>query len=48
VKRTGDAYTAHTVLKQTDFAIKPVSVGGGLVKVKNEVDIDFQIFARVK
>src|SRR6185295_16366043 len=40
VKRTGDAYTAHTVLKQTDFAIKPVSVGGGLVKVKNEVDID--------
>ena len=48
VKRTGDAYTAHTVIKQTDFAIKPVSVGGGLVKVKNEVDIDFQIFARVK
>ena len=48
VKRSGDAYTAHTVLKQTDFAIKPVSVGGGLVKVKNEVDIDFQIFARVK
>jgi polyisoprenoid-binding protein YceI len=48
VKRTGDAYTAHTVLKQTDFAIKPVSVGGGLVKVKNEVEIDFQIFARVK
>ena len=48
VKRTGDAYTAHTVLKQTDFGIKPVSVGGGLVKVKNEVDIDFQIFTRVK
>lgn len=48
VKRSGDVYTAHTVLKQTDFAIKPVSVGGGLVKVKNEVDIDFQIFARVK
>jgi len=48
VKRTGDAYTAHTALKQTDFAIKPVSVGGGLVKVKNEVDIDFQIFTRVK
>jgi polyisoprenoid-binding protein YceI len=48
VKRTGDAYTAHTALKQTDFAIKPVSVGGGLVKVKNEVEIDFQIFTRVK
>jgi len=48
VKRAGDAYTAHTVLKQTDFGIKPVSVGGGLVKVKNEVEIDFQIFTRVK
>ena len=48
VKRTGEAYTAHTVLKQADFGIKPVSVGGGLVKVKNEVDIDFQIFTRVK
>jgi polyisoprenoid-binding protein YceI len=48
VKRTGDAYTARTVLKQTDYAIKPVSVGGGLVKVKNEVEIDFQIFTRVK
>ena len=44
VKQTGDAYTAHTVLKQTDFGIKPISVGGGLIKVKNEVEIDFQIF----
>jgi polyisoprenoid-binding protein YceI len=48
VKRAGEAYSAHTVLKQTDFGIKPVSVGGGLVKVKNEVEIDFQIFTRVK
>src|SRR6185369_6598381 len=48
VKRTGDAYTARTVLKQTDFAIKPVSVGGGLIKVKNEVEIDFKIFTREK
>ncbi len=46
VKRTGDAYGAHTVLRQTDFAITPVSVGGGAVKVKNEVELDFQIFAR--
>jgi polyisoprenoid-binding protein YceI len=44
VKRTGDSYTARTVLKQTDFGIKPVSVGGGVIKVKNEVEIDFQIF----
>ena len=46
VKRTGESYTARTVLKQTDFGIKPVSVGGGIVKVKNEVEIDFQIFPR--
>jgi polyisoprenoid-binding protein YceI len=46
VTRDGGAYTGHTVLKQTDFRIKPVSVGGGMVKIKNEIDIDFQIYAR--
>jgi polyisoprenoid-binding protein YceI len=46
VKSTGGAYTGHAVLKQTDFGIKPVTVGGGLVKVKNEIDIDFQIYGR--
>ena len=46
VKRSGDSYSAHTTLKQTDFGIKPVSVGGGMIKVKNEVEIDFQIFTR--
>ena len=46
VRRSGDAYTGHVVIKQTDFGIKPVSVAGGTIKVKNEVDIDFQIFVR--
>jgi polyisoprenoid-binding protein YceI len=46
VTRTGDSYTARTVLKQTEFGIKPISVGGGMVKVKNELEIDFQIFPR--
>ena len=46
VKQTGDSWTTHTVLKQTDFGIKPISIGGGMIKVKNEVEIDFQIFAR--
>jgi polyisoprenoid-binding protein YceI len=46
VARAGGAYTARTVLKQTDFGIKPISVGGGMVKVKNELEIDFQIFTR--
>jgi hypothetical protein len=46
VKQTGESYTTHTVLKQTDFGIKPLSIGGGMIKVRNEVEIDFQIFAR--
>lgn len=45
VKQDGDAYTGHTVLKQTDFGIKPISIGGGMIKVKNEVTLDFRIFA---
>jgi polyisoprenoid-binding protein YceI len=46
VKQAGDSYTGHTVLKQTDFGIKPISVSGGMIKVKNEVEIDFQVFPR--
>jgi len=45
-KRSGDVYSAQTVLRQTDFGIKPVNVGGGIIKVRNQVEIDFQIFAR--
>jgi hypothetical protein len=37
---------AHTVLKQTAFGIKPISVAGGTIKVKDEVEIDFTIFPR--
>lgn len=44
VKQSGGAYLAHTILKQTEFGIKPISIGGGTIKVKNEVEIDFQIF----
>jgi polyisoprenoid-binding protein YceI len=44
VRQTGDSYTTQTVLKQTDFGIKPISIGGGMIKVKDEVEIDFQIF----
>lgn len=45
VKQTGDEYITHTVLKQTDFGIRPISIGGGMIKVKNEIELDFQIFA---
>ncbi len=46
VSKPGEAYTGHTVLKQTDFGIKPISIGGGTIKVKNEIEIEFQIFSR--
>jgi len=43
VTKDGDAYVSRTVLKQTDYGIKPVSVGGGVVKVKNEIELEFRI-----
>jgi polyisoprenoid-binding protein YceI len=46
VKREGDAYTGRTILKQTDFGIKPISVAGGTIKIKNEIELEFQIFTR--
>ena len=42
--RIGDgAYTGHAKIKQTDFGINPVSVAGGVVKVKNELEIYFVV-----
>ena len=38
--------TGKTALRQTDFGMKPVSAGGGTVKVKNEIGLDFRIVAR--
>ena len=38
--------TGKTVLRHTDFGMKPVSAGGGTVKVKNEIGIDYRIVAR--
>lgn len=46
VKLAEGAYTTHIVLKQTDFGIRPISIGGGMIKVKNEVEIDFRILTR--
>jgi polyisoprenoid-binding protein YceI len=42
VKKAGEIYSGTAVIKQTDFGIKPISVGG-MVKVKNELDITFDI-----
>jgi polyisoprenoid-binding protein YceI len=43
VKREGGAYAGRATIKQTDFGIKPISVAGGTVKVKNELEIEFRI-----
>lgn len=39
-------YRGSATLKQTEFGIKPVRVGGGTIKVKDEVRIDFDIVDR--
>ncbi len=36
-------YHGKTKLRQTDFGIQPVSVAGGTIKVKDELDIEFDI-----
>jgi polyisoprenoid-binding protein YceI len=48
VRRSEAAYVGRATIKQTDFGIKPFSVGGGLVKVKNDVEIDFRIVTRTQ
>jgi polyisoprenoid-binding protein YceI len=39
-------YHGTATLKQSDFGIKPVSVAGGTVKVKDELKLDFEIVTR--
>jgi polyisoprenoid-binding protein YceI len=43
VRETGGHYEGSARLKQTDFGMKPVKAGGGTVKVKDEVVIEFKI-----
>jgi polyisoprenoid-binding protein YceI len=38
-------YKGNTRLKQTEFGIEPVSAGGGTVKVKNEIELEMDIYA---
>jgi polyisoprenoid-binding protein YceI len=40
--------TGRASVAQRAFGIEPVTAGGGTVKVKNEVGIDFKIVAREK
>jgi polyisoprenoid-binding protein YceI len=46
VKEQSGGYRGTAELKQRDFGIEPVSVGGGTVKVKDEVRVEFEIVAK--
>jgi hypothetical protein len=43
VKFKDGLYQGATDLKQTEFGITPVTVAGGTVKVKDELNIEFQV-----
>lgn len=43
VRGTVEGYIGRSRIKQTDFGINPVSVAGGVVRVKNELEIQFQV-----
>jgi polyisoprenoid-binding protein YceI len=45
-REAGGHYTATTAFKQTAFGITPVSAGGGSVKVKDELRLEFEIFLK--
>jgi len=38
-------YHGATKLKQTDFGIKPISMGGGSIKVKDELELEFEVYS---
>lgn len=39
-------YKGSVSLKQTDFGITPVKVAGGSVRVKDEIDVSFEVVTR--
>lgn len=40
-------YHGATKLKQSDFGIKPISLFGGSVKVKDELELEFDVYAPI-
>jgi YceI-like domain len=45
VARQDGRYRGTVVVKQRDFEIQPISIAGGVVKVKDEVKVEFDIVA---
>lgn len=48
VKRSSDSWGGHTVIRRTDFGIKPISIGGGTIKIRHAVGIDFAAFTAAR
>jgi hypothetical protein len=48
VRQAGDAYSGKALIKQTDFGIQLVRAAGGAVRVKDEVEVQFDIYALPK
>ena len=48
MKQAGDAYSGNALIRQTDFGIQPVRAAGGAVRVKDEVEVQFDIYALPK
>ncbi len=46
VRAQNGHYQGSAQLKQRDFGIEPISVGGGAVKVKDELRVEFDIVAK--
>jgi hypothetical protein len=44
--RQDGRYRGSVLIKQRDFGIEPISIGGGTVKVKDEIKIQFDIALR--
>ncbi|HEY6306564.1 MAG TPA: YceI family protein [Candidatus Angelobacter sp.] len=40
-----DHYQGKTKLKQTDFGMEPISLGGGTIKVKDELEIEIDVYS---
>jgi hypothetical protein len=45
VARESGAYVGTAHIRQTDFGIQPIKIGGGVVKVKDELEITFRVYA---
>ena len=44
VTRQIDAYVGTVRIKQTEFGIQPIKIGGGVVRVKDELEISFRVY----